>query len=100
MRTRSRILILLLSCLVVAGSATLARAQDLQSQIDQKQAEIQQQKERKGVLSSELAKANDAVDQLAGEVAVLRNREAVVVAELRRVQHRLNVEKERLDQLH
>jgi murein DD-endopeptidase MepM/ murein hydrolase activator NlpD len=100
MRTRSRTLALLLSCLVVAGSATLARGQDLQSQVNSKQAEIEQQKERKGVLSSELDKANAAVDQLAGEVAVLRNREAVVVAELRRVQHRLNTEKDRLDRLH
>jgi murein DD-endopeptidase MepM/ murein hydrolase activator NlpD len=100
MRTRSRTLALLLSCLLVAGSATLARGQDLQSQVNSKQAEIEQQKERKGVLSSELDKANAAVDQLAGEVAVLRNREAVVVAELRRVQHRLNTEKDRLDRLH
>jgi murein DD-endopeptidase MepM/ murein hydrolase activator NlpD len=89
-----------LFCLVVTGSATVARGQDLQSQVDSKQAEIEQQKERKGVLSSELEKANAAVDQLAGEVAVLRNREAVVVAELRRVQHRLNTEKARLAQLH
>jgi murein DD-endopeptidase MepM/ murein hydrolase activator NlpD len=90
-------LLALLVALVLTGGAS---AQDLQSQLDQKQAEIEQQKERKGVLSSELAKANSAVDQLAGEVAVLRNREAIVVAELRRVQHRLNTEKARLEQLH
>jgi murein DD-endopeptidase MepM/ murein hydrolase activator NlpD len=100
MRTRSRTLALVLFCLVLTGSATLARGQDLQSQVDQKQAEIEQQKERKGVLSSELDKANQAVDQLAGEVAVLRNREAIVVGELRRVQQRLNTEKHRLAQLH
>ena len=90
-------LLALLVALALTGGAS---AQDLQSQIDQKQAEIEQQKERKGVLSSELEKANSAVDQLAGEVAVLRNREAIVVAELRRVQHRLNTEKARLAELH
>ncbi|MDX6581977.1 MAG: hypothetical protein QOI10_1161 [Solirubrobacterales bacterium] len=87
-------------CLLVAGSAGAALAQDLQSQLDQSQAQLEQQRDRKGVLSSELADANAAVDQLAGEVAVLRNREAIVVADLRRVQARLNSEKERLAQLH
>ena len=100
MRKRTRTIVSLVFCLLLAGSATAARGQDLQSQLDQKQAEIEQQKERKGVLSSELADANAAVDQLAGEVAVLRNREAVVVGELRQVQHRLNTEKARLEQLH
>jgi murein DD-endopeptidase MepM/ murein hydrolase activator NlpD len=76
-----------------------AFAQDLQTQLDQREAELDQQKDRKGVLSSELADYNAQVDQLAGEVAILRNREAVVVAELRRVQARLNREKERLAQL-
>ena len=85
---------------LVLGLVTGAFAQDLQSELDQRESELEQQKERKGVLASELADANAAVDQLAGEVAVLRNREAIVVAELRRVQHRLNTEKARLDQLH
>ena len=80
--------------LVVAGGAG---AQDLQTQLDQREAELDQQRDRKGVLSSELADYNDQVDQLAGEVAILRNREAIVVAELRRVQARLNREKERLE---
>ncbi len=82
--------------LAVAGGA---RAQDLQTQLDQREAELDQQRDRKGVLSSELADYNDQVDQLAGEVAILRNREAIVVAELRRVQARLNREKERLEML-
>ena len=51
------------------------------------------------MLSTELADYNDQVDQLAGEVAMLRNREAIVEAELRRVQARLNREKERLEML-
>lgn len=89
-----------LLALLLFGLVTGAFAQDLQSQLDQREAELEQQKDRKGVLSSELEDANAAVDQLAGEVAVLRNREAIVVAELRRVQHRLNTEKARLEELH
>ena len=84
-----------LSLVAVGG----AGAQDLQSQLDQREAELDQQRDRKGVLSSELDDYNDQVDQLAGEVATLRNREALVVAELRRAQHRLNIEKARLEQL-
>ena len=89
-----------LLALLVFGLAGGAFAQDLQSELDQRQSELEQQKDKKGVLSSELADANAAVDQLAGEVAVLRNREAIVVAELRRVQARLNDEKARLARLH
>ena len=51
------------------------------------------------MLSSELADVNARVDTLAGQVATLRNREAIVVAELRRVQARLNDEKDRLEAL-
>jgi murein DD-endopeptidase MepM/ murein hydrolase activator NlpD len=88
----------LLGVLVIAGSGA-AQGQDLQSQLDQSQSELDQQRDRKGVLSSELADYNDQVDTLAAQVATLRNREAIVVAELRRVQARLNDEKARLEQL-
>jgi murein DD-endopeptidase MepM/ murein hydrolase activator NlpD len=88
--------LLLCAGLVVTGAAS---GQDLQSELDAKRAQLDQEKERKGVLSSELADYNDQLDQLAGEVATLRNREAIVVAELRRVQARLVREKERLELL-
>ena len=88
-------LLAVLSLLASGG----AEAQDLQSELDQTQSELEQQQDKKGVLSTELDRYNDQVDQLAGEVATLRNREALVVAELRRVQARLNREKERLAQL-
>jgi murein DD-endopeptidase MepM/ murein hydrolase activator NlpD len=86
-----------LGLLCFAGSGALA--QDLQSRLSERQAELQNERDRKGVLSSELATFEDRLDQLAGEVATLRNREAIVVAELRRVQARLHREKVRLDHL-
>lgn len=86
----------MLAVIVIAG-VDHAGAQDLQSELEQREAELSEERDRKGVLSSELAEYNDQVDQLAGEVAILRNREAIVVAELRQVQARLNQEKHRLD---
>ena len=85
--------------LLAIGGAELADGQDLQTQLDERQSELEGQRDRKGVLSTELAGYEDQLDQLAGEVATLRNREAIVVAELRQVQARLHREKERLEQL-
>ncbi len=88
-------LLLALALLATPG----AHGQDLQTKLNSKQAELDSQQERKGVLSNELSRYNDQVDQLAGEVAVLRNREAVVQAELDRVQAQLRRERDHLDQL-
>jgi murein DD-endopeptidase MepM/ murein hydrolase activator NlpD len=93
---RAALVAAMFGVLAIAG-ADGAGAQDLQSRLDERQAELSQQRDRKGVLSSELADYNTQVDQLAGEVATLRNREAIVVAELRQVQSRLNREKHKLD---
>lgn len=76
-----------------------AQGQDLQSELDSKQAQLDEEQEQEGVLSTELSRYNERLDQLAGEVAVLRNREAIVQAELDRVQARLRREKVRLEQL-
>jgi murein DD-endopeptidase MepM/ murein hydrolase activator NlpD len=93
---RAALVAAMLAVIAIAG-VSQAGAQDLQSRLDQREAELSEQRDRKGVLSSELAKYNDQVDQLAGEVAILRNREAIVVAELRQVQARLNKEKHKLE---
>jgi peptidoglycan DL-endopeptidase CwlO len=76
-----------------------ASAQDLESRLDEKQSELDHAEEKKGVLATEIEHYSDQVDQLAGEVAVLRNREAIVAAELRRVQAKLRRERDRLEQL-
>jgi murein DD-endopeptidase MepM/ murein hydrolase activator NlpD len=77
-----------------------ARAQDLQSRLDEKEAELSQAKDKESVLSSELDRYNDRVDQLAGEVAVLRNREAIVQTQLDRVKRQLRTERHQLELLH
>src|SRR5437867_2603882 len=59
-----------------------APAQDLQSKLDQKRAQLEHAKSRGAVLSSTIQRFGDRLDQLRGEVATLRNREAIVEAEL------------------
>jgi murein DD-endopeptidase MepM/ murein hydrolase activator NlpD len=97
-----------LATLALAGALALALAlwgplgaegQDLQSELDSKEAQLSEERDREGVLSTELDRWSDRVDQVAGEVAVLRNREAIVQAELDRVKAQLRREKDRLEQL-
>ncbi len=82
--------------LALSGSAG---AQDLESKLDSKEAELDRAEDQEGVLSTELARYDDQLDQLAGEVAVLRNREAIVQAELIEVQSRLRFERHHLEVL-
>ena len=76
-----------------------AGAQDLQSELDSKEAQLSEEKEEKAVLSTEISAYSDKIDVLAGQVAVLRNREAIVQAELDEVKARLRSEKEKLEAL-
>lgn len=91
--------------LAFAGFAALAVAggtafgQDLESQRSAKETQLESVREKGKVLSSEISDFSDQIDQLAGEVATLRNREAIVAEELRQTEARLDSEKERLDVL-
>jgi murein DD-endopeptidase MepM/ murein hydrolase activator NlpD len=73
-----------------------APAQDLQSELDSAELELQEEEEQKSVLTDTISQYTQQIDQLAGEVAVLRNREAVVQEDLDRVQRQLDVETENL----
>jgi murein DD-endopeptidase MepM/ murein hydrolase activator NlpD len=86
--------------LAVVSLAAIAGAQDLQSQLDSKRSQLEQEQGKKQVLSTDLQRYGEQIDDLAGQVAVLRNREALVVAELRRVQAHLRNAKDRLEVLH
>ena len=82
--------------LLAIGGAELADGQDLQTQLSERQSELEGQRDRKGVLSTELAGYEDQLNQLAGEVATLRNREAIVQAELNKKEAELKQAKDRL----
>ncbi len=83
--------------LALAGGSALA--QDLESERAAKEAELAEVRERGEVLSTEIAGFTDQINQLAGEVAVLRNREAIVAEELALMQARLREERARLAEL-
>jgi peptidoglycan DL-endopeptidase CwlO len=83
--------------LTLAGGSALA--QDLQSERESKQAELMEVREQGEVLSTEIAGYTDEINQLAGQVATLRNREALVAEELAAMEARLKAEKQRLADL-
>jgi murein DD-endopeptidase MepM/ murein hydrolase activator NlpD len=86
-----------LACAVAVSPVGGAIAQDLQSQLDAKRAQLDEANQQEGVLSSEIAHYSERIDQVAGEVAVLRNREAIVQAQLDEVKARLRREKHHLE---
>src|SRR5688572_10104133 len=73
-----------------------ALAQDPQSELDSAEAELSEAEDQQGVLTTEIDHFSTKIEQLSGEVAVLRNREAMVEAELKEVQDRLDVEHDTL----
>ena len=88
-----------LAAAVALSPAGGAIAQDLQSQLDSKQGDLEQARDQEGVLSSELSRYTERVNQVAGEVAMLRNREAIVAERLEEVRARLAEEREQLEVL-
>jgi peptidoglycan DL-endopeptidase CwlO len=99
----SRLRVALCAVLLVAISvgaavvhASLAGAQDLQSKVDAKEAELSQAQDKKGVLSSEIASYDKRIRDLTGQVAALRNREAQVEAELQEAEEQLAIEEDNL----
>lgn len=95
---RRRILVLL-GCAWIALAAGSALGQDLQSRLDEKQAALGVKRDQSGVLTTEISRYSDQISQLAGEVAVLRNREAIVAQELRNTEIQLDLEVQRLAEL-
>jgi murein DD-endopeptidase MepM/ murein hydrolase activator NlpD len=89
-----------LAVLAAVGVTGVAGAQTLQSRLDDKRSALEHEQDEKGVLSSDIERYGTQIDELAGQVAVLRNREAIVIAELRRVQAHLRQAKDRLEVLH
>jgi murein DD-endopeptidase MepM/ murein hydrolase activator NlpD len=84
-----------LATAVLVG-AGIAPAQDLQGQLDEKKAELSEQQDQQGVLTSEIAAYSDDISQLEGELAVLRTREATVLNELEATRSRLQAARDRL----
>jgi murein DD-endopeptidase MepM/ murein hydrolase activator NlpD len=84
------------AAMLVFSLVGAALAQDPQSELDSAEAELSEAQEQQGVLTTEIDHFSTKIEQLAGEVAVLRNREAMVEAELKEVQDRLDVQHDAL----
>jgi murein DD-endopeptidase MepM/ murein hydrolase activator NlpD len=90
-------LVLGLAVLAAALLGTaIAAGEDLQSQLDTKQQRLDQVRAQKGVLTTTISRYSGEIDRLEGQVAALRNREAVVQAKLDRANRELHVQKKRL----
>ncbi len=85
---KARLAVAALGVLLVSAAA--APAQDLQSQLDAKQAKLSKVQERRGVLTTTISRYNDRIGRLTTEVAQLRNQEAGVRAHLAAKQAELN----------
>jgi len=88
--TPRRALALALAMALTVGGTALA--QDLESERAGKQAELEEVERKGEVLSNEISAFSEQITQLEGEVAVLRNREAIVAEQLRQTQIRLDRE--------
>jgi len=84
--------LLALAMVLLVGLAVVARApaDSLQEKLDRKQERLEGIDSKKQLLTTEVSRYNDQIDQLTGEVAALRNREAVVQADLDTAQSQLD----------
>lgn len=98
--THLRALVAACAVTVAACLAGSASGQDLQTQLQHKKDRLAHVHEREGVLSSTIQKYGDQIDDLIGQIAVLRNREAIVQQHLDAKQTELHNDRLRLDELH
>ena len=85
--------------LVPLSVIAAAPAQDLQSQLQHKQAKLGQARSQDGVLTSTIQHYSQQIDSLVTQVAALRNREAVAQERLIAAEAQLEQARKRLAQL-
>jgi peptidoglycan DL-endopeptidase CwlO len=98
--------LILAAALTVASGAPAQSLQEIQqklndsrAQLDQKQSQLQDTKDRAGVLSTTIQKYGDQLDQLRSQVASLRNQISIVQTQLNKKEAELKQAKARLAQL-
>ena len=93
---RARALAALVAALVALLSfSAAASAEDLYSELDAKQAKLDEIHERQGVLTSTITAYRDRIERLTAEVAVLRTQEAAVEVRLAAKQAELDQRRRR-----
>ena len=83
---------------LVAVAVPVASAEDLTNQLESKESQLEEAKERKGVLTSTITAYQARIRQLTGEVESIRSREAVAQERLATEQARLETASELLEQ--
>jgi murein DD-endopeptidase MepM/ murein hydrolase activator NlpD len=74
---------------LLALGASAASAADLTHQLEAKESQLEETKERKGVLTTTISRYQARIQRLSGSVEAIRNREAVAQARLDGEQERL-----------
>jgi murein DD-endopeptidase MepM/ murein hydrolase activator NlpD len=102
LNTRPRLLLAAIATAALAcllALAGVALGQDVYGQIDAKQAQLDEARGQKGVLTTEISSYSEQIHQLEQELSALRNREAQVVQQLQRIRKRLAEARRRLEVL-
>ena len=81
---------------VALALAIDAPAQDPQAELDAAEEELSETRERQGILTTEIEEFSTEIEQLSGELSLLRNREAMVEAQLEETQELLDAEHDAL----
>jgi murein DD-endopeptidase MepM/ murein hydrolase activator NlpD len=85
------------AALLMLIAAPAAPADDLQSELEAKQSQLENVEERKGVLTTTISHYGDEIERLTAEVAEIRTREAAVRERLAVKQAELNEAQAELD---
>src|SRR6266550_4370735 len=88
--------LVLCACAVAVGSAS---GQGLQDKLNVTQDKLSHTRAHAGVLTTRISHESRQLERLTGQVAALRNREAVVTTKLARKQSELEEAQARLDYL-
>jgi murein DD-endopeptidase MepM/ murein hydrolase activator NlpD len=102
MTGRNRLMLALAGAVAVCALAMLggsASGQDLQQKLNSTQSKLSHVRAHAGVLTTRISHESDQLQTLTSQVAALRNREAVVAADLQQKQAELESAQARLDSL-
>lgn len=91
---------LLAAVCLVAVDAAPAAAEDLSSELESKESQLEETQQRKGVLTTTISRNARQIERLSGEVATIREQEATTRARLDATERRLATANDELEAAH
>ena len=91
---------LLAALCLLAVDASPAPAEDLSSELESKESQLEETQQRKGVLTTTITRNARQVERLSGDVATIRERETTTRARLDATEHKLASAGEELEAAH